>query len=241
MSVISQAPGGKSMHRDSYGRFAGTAATGDNTSLGWNDFQPMADFADPALGFLVARGPARRTRLRASPACSGRCSLRPSCTMTACRRPRGWCRPALVARRPARLQGGPVMPWACYRASPARHPPMTCGARTRAHWTTDLASSGPRHTPDAQAYLSAHATKRPPARRTAAPCLRRRTTSSRRARASAGRTAGSARAARSRPPRPARAAARAAAWAAAPVAPAPAAAARRSRGASRGASSTSRG
>ena len=53
MSVLSQVPGGKSMHRDSYGRFAGTAASGDNTSLGWNDFQPMADFADPALGFLV--------------------------------------------------------------------------------------------------------------------------------------------------------------------------------------------
>ena len=55
MSVLSQVPGGKSMHRDSYGRFAGTAASGDNTSLGWNDFQPMADFADPALGFLVVR------------------------------------------------------------------------------------------------------------------------------------------------------------------------------------------
>jgi hypothetical protein len=89
MSVISQAPGGKSMHRDSYGRFAGTAATGDNTSLGWNDFQPMADFADPALGFLVARSPARRACLRASTACPAWCSLRPLCGATAAGRPRG--------------------------------------------------------------------------------------------------------------------------------------------------------
>jgi hypothetical protein len=88
MSVISQAPGGKSMHRDSYGRFAGTAATGDNTSLGWNDFQPMADFADPALGFLVARGPARRAHPRARSACLAWCSLQASCIATA-GRPRG--------------------------------------------------------------------------------------------------------------------------------------------------------
>lgn len=45
------APG--QVHRDSYGRFAGDARSGDNTSLGWNDFMRMDDFLDPAGGYLV--------------------------------------------------------------------------------------------------------------------------------------------------------------------------------------------
>ena len=41
------------VHRDSYGRFAADTKTGDNTSLGWNDFQLMSDFVAPAGGYLV--------------------------------------------------------------------------------------------------------------------------------------------------------------------------------------------
>ena len=49
MSVLShsQANGGKHLHRDSFGRFAADSKTGDNTSLGWNDFMTMASFTDP--------------------------------------------------------------------------------------------------------------------------------------------------------------------------------------------------
>jgi len=43
VSAAHQADGKKSVHRDSYGRFAGDALGGDTTSLGWNDFMPMAD------------------------------------------------------------------------------------------------------------------------------------------------------------------------------------------------------
>ena len=42
-----QAAGGKHLHRDSFGRFAADSKTGDNTSLGWNDFMTMASFTDP--------------------------------------------------------------------------------------------------------------------------------------------------------------------------------------------------
>lgn len=48
MSVLShKEKGGSHMLRDSYGRFAGDARTGDNTSLGWNDYMLMGDFFDP--------------------------------------------------------------------------------------------------------------------------------------------------------------------------------------------------
>ena len=45
VTAAHQADGKKSVHRDSYGRFAGDALGGDTTSLGWNDFMPMATFA----------------------------------------------------------------------------------------------------------------------------------------------------------------------------------------------------
>lgn len=53
MSVLNQLAGGKHRFRDSYGRFAADSKSGDNTSLGWNDFMPVADFLDPQLGFTV--------------------------------------------------------------------------------------------------------------------------------------------------------------------------------------------
>ncbi|KAG8375805.1 hypothetical protein BUALT_Bualt10G0138600 [Buddleja alternifolia] len=55
MSVLNQKPGNGSnhVHRDSYGRFAGDNKSGDNTSLGWNDYMKMADFMGPESGFLV--------------------------------------------------------------------------------------------------------------------------------------------------------------------------------------------
>ncbi len=45
VSAVHQTDGKKSVHRDSYGRFAGDAFGGDTTSLGWNDFMPMSLFA----------------------------------------------------------------------------------------------------------------------------------------------------------------------------------------------------
>eukprot|EP00884_Botryococcus_braunii_P019083 jgi/Botrbrau1/5859/Bobra.0366s0040.1 len=52
MSVHSTLPG-KSKGRDSYGRFAAKAdKTGENTSLGWNDFMQMSDFLEPENGYL---------------------------------------------------------------------------------------------------------------------------------------------------------------------------------------------
>ena len=53
MSVLNQKPGSNHMHRDSYGRFAADNKSGDNTSLGWNDYMKMADFIGPDSGFLV--------------------------------------------------------------------------------------------------------------------------------------------------------------------------------------------
>lgn len=53
MSVLNQKPGLNHMHRDSYGRFAADNKTGDNTSLGWNDYMKMPDFVGPESGFLV--------------------------------------------------------------------------------------------------------------------------------------------------------------------------------------------
>ena len=53
MSVLSQNGAGKHLHRDSFGRFAADIKTGDNTSLGWNDFMTMASFTDPANGHLA--------------------------------------------------------------------------------------------------------------------------------------------------------------------------------------------
>ncbi|XP_059459860.1 uncharacterized protein LOC132189240 [Corylus avellana] len=53
MSVLNQKPGSNHMHRDSYGRFAADNKSGDNTSLGWNDYMKMLDFIGPDSGFLV--------------------------------------------------------------------------------------------------------------------------------------------------------------------------------------------
>ncbi|XP_068647570.1 uncharacterized protein [Aristolochia californica] len=53
MSVLSQKPGLNHMHRDSYGRFAADNKSGDNTSLGWNDYMKMLDFLGQDMGFLV--------------------------------------------------------------------------------------------------------------------------------------------------------------------------------------------
>uniref|UniRef100_A0A2P2JRG2 Uncharacterized protein MANES_16G123500 n=2 Tax=Rhizophora mucronata TaxID=61149 RepID=A0A2P2JRG2_RHIMU len=53
MSVLNQKPGFNHMHRDSYGRFAADNKSGDNTSLGWNDYMKMLDFYGLDTGFLV--------------------------------------------------------------------------------------------------------------------------------------------------------------------------------------------
>lgn len=53
MSVLNQKPGMNHMQRDSYGRFAADNKSGDNTSLGWNDYMKMLDFIGPDMGFLV--------------------------------------------------------------------------------------------------------------------------------------------------------------------------------------------
>ncbi|XP_071701856.1 uncharacterized protein [Rutidosis leptorrhynchoides] len=53
MSVLNQKPGLNHMHRDSYGRFAADNKSGDNTSLGWNDYMKMTDFSGAEGGFLV--------------------------------------------------------------------------------------------------------------------------------------------------------------------------------------------
>ncbi|KAK2994181.1 hypothetical protein RJ640_018166 [Escallonia rubra] len=53
MSVLNQKPGLNHMHRDSYGRFAADNKSGDNTSLGWNDYMKMLDFVGTESGFLV--------------------------------------------------------------------------------------------------------------------------------------------------------------------------------------------
>eukprot|EP00898_Chlorokybus_atmophyticus_P004102 jgi/Chlat1/4693/Chrsp3S05628 len=57
MSVLNQ--GGKNhMHRDSYGRFAADNKSGDNTSLGWNDYMKMSDFLAAESGYLAEDGTA---------------------------------------------------------------------------------------------------------------------------------------------------------------------------------------
>ncbi|XP_027080715.1 uncharacterized protein [Coffea arabica] len=53
MSVLNQKPGFNHMHRDSYGRFAADNKSGDNTSLGWNDYMKMSDFIGTESGYLV--------------------------------------------------------------------------------------------------------------------------------------------------------------------------------------------
>ncbi|KAL8496954.1 hypothetical protein ACS0TY_020584 [Phlomoides rotata] len=55
MSVLNQKPGNGAnhVHRDSYGRFAADNKSGDNTSLGWNDYMKMSDFIGLDSGFLV--------------------------------------------------------------------------------------------------------------------------------------------------------------------------------------------
>ncbi|AES73609.2 putative ubiquitinyl hydrolase 1 [Medicago truncatula] len=53
MSVLNQKPGSNHMHRDSYGRFAADNKSGDNTSLGWNDYMKMSDFVGTDSGFVV--------------------------------------------------------------------------------------------------------------------------------------------------------------------------------------------
>ncbi|WJX35525.1 hypothetical protein P8452_23504 [Trifolium repens] len=53
MSVLNQKPGSNHMHRDSYGRFAADNKSGDNTSLGWNDYMKMSDFVGSDSGFVV--------------------------------------------------------------------------------------------------------------------------------------------------------------------------------------------
>ncbi|GAB2275447.1 hypothetical protein Dimus_010204 [Dionaea muscipula] len=52
MSVLNQKPGLNHMHRDSYGRFAADNKTGDNTSLGWNDYMKMSEFIGSDAGFV---------------------------------------------------------------------------------------------------------------------------------------------------------------------------------------------
>ncbi|GMH07024.1 hypothetical protein Nepgr_008864 [Nepenthes gracilis] len=53
MSVLNQKTGMNHMHRDSYGRFTADNKSGDNTSLGWNDYTKMSDFLGIESGFLV--------------------------------------------------------------------------------------------------------------------------------------------------------------------------------------------
>eukprot|EP00899_Mesostigma_viride_P015066 jgi/Mesvir1/23560/Mv18256-RA.2 len=53
MSVLNQRLGRDHMHRDSYGRFAADNKSGDNTSLGWNDYMKMGDFMGADSGYLL--------------------------------------------------------------------------------------------------------------------------------------------------------------------------------------------
>ncbi|PWA52949.1 TRAF-like family protein [Artemisia annua] len=53
MSVLNQKAGMNHMHRDTYGRFAADNKSGDNTSLGWNDYMKMSEFSKSESGFLV--------------------------------------------------------------------------------------------------------------------------------------------------------------------------------------------
>ena len=53
MSGLNQVQGKSHVHRDSYGRFAADSKSGDNTSLGWNDYMKMDDFVGDEQGFVV--------------------------------------------------------------------------------------------------------------------------------------------------------------------------------------------
>ncbi|KAL8244505.1 hypothetical protein R6Q59_010763 [Mikania micrantha] len=53
MSVLNQKLGMNHIHRDSYGRFAADNKSGDNTSLGWNDYMKMVEFSGADSGFLA--------------------------------------------------------------------------------------------------------------------------------------------------------------------------------------------
>eukprot|EP00850_Spirogloea_muscicola_P017601 SM000153S01590 [mRNA] locus=s153:33191:42651:- [translate_table: standard] len=53
MSVLNQRAGVNHTHRDSYGRFAADNKSGDNTSLGWNDYMKMADFVAADAGYVT--------------------------------------------------------------------------------------------------------------------------------------------------------------------------------------------
>ncbi|CAE6008488.1 unnamed protein product [Arabidopsis arenosa] len=53
MSALNQKPGCTHMNKESYGRFAADNRSGDNTSVGWNDYMKMSDFVNPEAGFLV--------------------------------------------------------------------------------------------------------------------------------------------------------------------------------------------
>jgi hypothetical protein len=44
MALLGGGAGSKTLHKDSYGRFAADSSKGDNTSLGWNDFIAMDTF-----------------------------------------------------------------------------------------------------------------------------------------------------------------------------------------------------
>ncbi|KAL3497340.1 hypothetical protein ACH5RR_040072 [Cinchona calisaya] len=46
-------PGFNHMHRDTYGRFDADNKTGDNTSLGWNDYMKKRNFIRAESGYLV--------------------------------------------------------------------------------------------------------------------------------------------------------------------------------------------
>ena len=52
LAVQPQNEAGRTVHRDSYGRFACDGRSGDNTSLGWNDFMRMEDFLTPGSAYL---------------------------------------------------------------------------------------------------------------------------------------------------------------------------------------------
>ena len=65
-----QAAGGKHLHRDSFGRFAADSKTGDNTSLGWNDFMTMASFTDPEQVSLYIVMHAEQVQSAAQHACA---------------------------------------------------------------------------------------------------------------------------------------------------------------------------
>jgi hypothetical protein len=53
MSVMNDTIGKAHMHRDSYGRLAADNKSGDNTSLGWNDYMKMTDFLNLENGYLI--------------------------------------------------------------------------------------------------------------------------------------------------------------------------------------------